>query len=59
MKWKYNRMTKTYESDNFLIIKKIAWWDDWFNVIRKSDGVKIKTKIKKLSHAKDVCETLT
>jgi hypothetical protein len=58
MKWKYNRMTKTYESDNFLIIKKIAWWDEWFNVIRKSDNIKIKTKIKKLSQAKNICEIL-
>jgi len=59
MKWKYNRMTKTYESDNFLIIKKIAWWDEWFNVIRKSDNIKIKTGIKKLSQAKNLCEILT
>jgi|LakMenEpi03Aug12_release.lakeMendotaPanAssembly.Ray.scaffolds.fasta_scaffold1636774_2 hypothetical protein len=59
MKWKYNRMTKTYESDNFLIIKKIAWWDEWFNVIRKTDNIKIKTGIKKLSQAKNLCEILT
>lgn len=59
MKWKYDTMTKTYESDNFLIKKQVAFWDDWFTIFRKSDNVRIKSGIKKLSQAKNICEMLT
>lgn len=56
IKWKYNKMTRTYESDNFLIVKKIAYWGNYFDVIRKCDNERIKTGVKKLSQAKSICE---
>jgi len=59
MKWKYNRMTKTYESDKFLIKKRMSFWSEWFTIFRKSDNIIIKSGIKKLSHAKNICNMLS
>ena len=53
--WKYDRLTKTYSRNDFMIEKKIAFWGEWFSV-KKSDGTRITGNIKKLSHAKDVCD---
>lgn len=58
MEWKYKRATKTYERSKFLIVKEVAYWDDWFTIYRKIDNVRIKSGIKKLSQAKLICEML-
>lgn len=58
MKWKYNPNNKTYESDNFLIVKKVSFWGYWFAIFRKEDNIRIKDGVKKLSQGKRICEML-